>query len=58
MDLRLGGGNSRDTEGSEKKVIFINWALDLLKERTLGRGFMIGAGSPRGNEGASTPYTQ
>lgn len=56
--LEIGRGNPRDPEGSGKRVILINWALDLSKERTLARGFMTGTGSTRGKEGVSTPSTK
>lgn len=56
--LKIGRGNPSDTEGSGKRVTLLNLVLDLLKERTLGRGFMIGTGYARSKEGESTSYAR
>lgn len=55
--LQTGRGNPSNTEGSGEGVTLVNWVLDLSKEKTLGRGFRMSTGSPRGNEGECTLYT-
>ena len=56
--LKIGRGNPRETEESEKRVTLLNLVLDLSKERTLWRCCMTGIGYPKSKEGESTSYTQ
>ena len=56
--LKIGRGNPRETEESEKRLTLLNLVLDLSKERTLWICCMTGTGYPKSKEGESTSYTQ